>query len=507
LITFGCTAKTPIITIKSPHGEIIHFAIRALISNRNIEKVSGPLQYEILNSYLRWKGDAFQDTLFNVYKEALSNVHNLNRASPFFPLPVHLLANLLDLINFEEILYFIKDVFKVKPLASLPDILDVSMVINDKGTREQTYLKSDFLDLCALSIIIKMLIPILGELVNEHSAEIDPNQKEFILYQIVNSTKLASIQPLLKVKDMVVVLLKQYLTPQLEKIIVLGKNISDNNIHSYIIAKLLFTEIAYTDILSETDSHNSIVAMHTWTKAQAETGSGFSTRIMEKTPPRTIGGDENGLSESTHEAVRTISDISPGQVTEYIWATDNIDIILKQLENKPYKPKDAPAVIKARDLVNKVSNITIAHMSILGLIFKDLVHPNATRYVYKNNIHNLLAVGYVILIEQGFPDVAALLLSNCVDDSMGINVSYQKSKYTNDILTVFKKYYTLEKGGVNVALEMVNKLAVEHILSKRWIPAFNTAQEHIGSVPSQDIKHAIIALMIHMEELRCYKVK
>jgi len=507
LLTFGCTFKTPVITVKSPHGEITHFAIRALISNRNIEKASGALQYEILNAYLKWKGDIFQDTLFNVYKEALSNVHNLNRASPFFPLPVHILSNLLELIDFEEILYYIKEVYKVKPLASLPDTLDISMVINDKGTREQTYLKSDFLDLCGLSIVIKLLIPILGELINEHSAEIDPNQKEFILYQIINNTKLANIQPLLKVKDMVVVLLKQYLTPQLEKIMVLGKNISDNNIHSYIIAKLLFTEIAYTDILSETDTHNTIVAMHTWTKAQAETGSGFSTRIMEKTPPRTIGSDENGLSESTHEAVRTISDISPGQVTEYIWATDSISIILKQLENKPYKPKDINSVIKARDLVNKVTNITIAHMCILGLMFKDLIHPNATRYIYKNNIHNLLAIGYVILVEQGFPDVAVLLLSNSVDDDIGINVSYQKSKYTNDILVLFKKYYTLEKGGVNVALEMINKLAVEHILSKRWIPVYNTAQEHTGSVPSQDIKHAIIALMIHMEEMRCFKVK
>ena len=170
------------------HGdEELEFPINKLI-NRRLKSGFDPDMFKLLNVYVDYKGDGFKkeliDNYFTIYEEILQS--DGTDTEDF-----KLSSKILNMFDFEEVKKVIRPYVKIP--STLADEWNEDIEVNKEGTRVQTYLKSDYLDLVTLLVIFKSIIPIIGLYTSVHEQSIPENFRTYIFALFfINENTLAS---------------------------------------------------------------------------------------------------------------------------------------------------------------------------------------------------------------------------------------------------------------------------------------------------------------------------
>ena len=167
------------------NDRMLEFTIGSVIGKKNKEDLDNTVQFVLLNEYLAYKGEVFQAELFDKLCKSMDDIVATLTRAEIHPLPYHIVFPLLDHFDLNDVFLFLKNVKGLQAPSNLADTFDTSIESDGRGTRVQTYIKDDFIELAALTIIMKVVLGPLCELAYAKSKEVNSMHKEYILFQLI----------------------------------------------------------------------------------------------------------------------------------------------------------------------------------------------------------------------------------------------------------------------------------------------------------------------------------
>ena len=408
-------------------GQTLEFNIEEIV-NRRIRDSIDVHMFKILNMFVDWKGDKFKDELFNNYLISYNEIVD-NIMSDIIELPYEITDRILNMFSYEEVFEFIRQHNLVTAPTTLMDVFNADIEINKEGSRVQTYLKEDYVNLTVLLTILKSTIPILGAYAEINKQTITKDYKEYILIMFILKHDISDIEPFQKMVGYIRKLINNIKSNEEElQMRLIKKGIDEENLAYSILGGVLLEKMLLTDETKDTDSKNLITRFYSYASGRLNIKNNPSGNLKIKSRFKiNPDGDD---TESVIESYRIPTDITPGFMEELKFATSDIRRLYDWLSgNKNYKLLDTfrTAVEAINPILLPLINIKLAF-----IIIKDVVDPRAFNYVESREIKNVLAVAGTILWEKDFKLLSIILSSSKAPDDLVI-VNYNTKLKVDDV--------------------------------------------------------------------------
>jgi hypothetical protein len=499
------------VVIKHKEKELV-FNIEELV-NRRIKDSIDKDMFKILNMYVDWKGEAFKDELFKRYNKSYNDIID-NMMSDSLELPYEITDRILDMFDYEEMKEFIKSNNLVRIPKTLLDEFNEDIEINKEGSRVQTYLKSDYLNLVVLLNILKSVVPILGMYAEVNKQTIAKEYKEYILIMFILKHPVSELEPFQKMVGYIRKLINNIKSNEEElQIRLIKKGIDEENLTYSILGGVLFEKMLLTDETKDTDSKNLITKFYSYASGRLNLKNNPTGNLKIKSKFKI--NPEGDDTESIIESYRVPTDITPGFMEEFNFATSDVRRLYDWLSDK--KNYELLEVFKtAIDSIHPIYLPPI-NIKIAFILAKNIIDPRAYNYVDAEQIRNVLAVVGTVLWEKDYKLLAALLASSKTPEDMAIINYSSKLKvdpvYKELIDEKFKIHFYNVKpktGEVtkreNLGDKILNDLSTEMVknnyickLPEEMIEEATGNINNIIPVPN-DIKLSIIDAIIDFEE-------
>lgn len=493
-------------------GKAIEFTLGSLINKRNKEELNVERQYELFNGYIKYKGDAFQKELFSLYEKSEEVIMSTIMNKHLYPLPKEMVHDILDMFDMDDVYNFIKNVYGLKAPSSLVDKFDEQIEKDGLGTRIQTYDKNDYYQLASFTLPIKAVLGPIAQFGYVKQSEIKGLHKEYMLYNFISSHKLGQYPAAQKLAGVAAKLIELNITDNdVSAVTVIEKQLPREEMANYILAIIIIQKVAVADIVTDDMVKNIITRMYNYVINKLKVKGDSSGRISEKRPKGESDGGED--SESSIEIFRVISELSRGQIEELDWSVSDIDILVNNIG----VPIDPTLIHDALISTRKIQELPpkSEQMSLIGVIFKNIIDPRGLEYITIESVINLMIVGFAYLWTLGHRELAVLLLSVTDDtisnDSMSINTTVNRNRIPKEIKDELQIYFPHERvinatTTSSIVGEAINDLS-NQFYTKRWVtivPEKYTDQILINSVvdvlPS-DLKVKLAKFYIDHEKI------
>ena len=460
------------------NDRMLEFTIGSVIGKKNKEDLDNTVQFVLLNEYLAYKGEVFQAELFDKLCKSMDDIVATLTRAEIHPLPYHIVFPLLDHFDLNDVFLFLKNVKGLQAPSNLADTFDTSIESDGRGTRVQTYIKDDFIELAALTIIMKVVLGPLCELAYAKSKEVNSMHKEYILFQLIKKHPIYHSAPMQKLLGLVEKLIEQAGDDETQASInVLEKYLPKEEIPIHHLGSVVIQKICTAPIIGDNENKNIVTRVYNYINNKIKSPPDVRASIRPKTA-LTDNDGEVGEKESIVESYRLLSELSNGDVVEFNWAVDTIDKIVAQLHPNMRKYITQEVLQDAVIFCKKLESTTIQHWQVdfLKWIFKDVLDPRMIDYIKIDNIINLMAVGFTYLWNLDFKNIALLLvarLDKTESEVFSINSVVNKSRIDKELKDQLDFLYPLRKPinqqqTANVAEKAIELLTSE-INNSTWL--------------------------------------
>lgn len=460
-------------------GKELEFVVSTIISKRNKDKLDDPNQFTLLNLYLEYKGEAYQDDLFNRLTESNNIIFDNITVVDIFPLPYRIVGILTEVIDLGDIFNFLKYEYKLPIPSSLFETFDYKIEENNRGSRIQTYLKDEYIELAALAIAIKITIGPVCQFAYVRQHQFENKTKEYLLAHFYIEDPIYDTPAMQKLLGLIEKLIETSDADgdNNESRRVLERSIPSIELPNYILGIVLIQKLSITPIIGDDEKNNTVTRIYNYANYKLIPSGDVTKSIRAKEPLKDIDSNTSD-SESLMESHRISDSITMGSQIEMNWFTDSVDKIITQLPMEqrvkidPNMVKDAYVYAKQfKDL-----GITDAHVFLLSIIFKKAFDPRILDYLYIDNIINLMAVGfsYLIGIDCGYLGLLLLSTTSNKDDQVAVvnyNQTVNKSRINKDYKEELDKYFPYKR--------VINDKVEENIAGKAISDIVTTVYESI----------------------------
>ena len=334
----------------------------------------------------------------------------------------------------------ITDLFKLHPIEDLkfwilfknsqihiPDSSVLQEVYHDDrdrpGSRDQTYLRSDYIELACLSTLLRLMIPIWGDYISRTKQETGNTFKEYYAFFLLSDTEIfdgPAIQKLTKY-------IKSNIPPELPKSAIIH-GLGNEDYPKWILSLVIVRRVCTGDVRGTVPGAPILVTSIFKYIAYRERGSqiGFAGLVMDKTQDTNTSDEENGASK--FEAYKVRRDITIGDKAYYEFYVNQID----KTADKLCPGIDQDMVREALETSKQLENINLhdAQITIARWIYKPIISPKAFQYFSKTTVVKTLAVSQCVLWHWGYHDLAAIITGKAITNPDALRM------YSSDI----KKY-------------------------------------------------------------------
>lgn len=511
--------KSSVLFLAKYKEESLSFIITPMISKRNKEELDEKLQFILLNKYLDYKGEAFKEGLFQLLKQANNEVMKLiyepsDQAVTKNPLPYQIVTPLLDYFNLDDVFNYLKFEFKLQPPSILADVFDEQIEKDAKGSRVQTYLKDDYLQLAALALIIKVAMLPVFNYADIKSKDFNIIHREYILFHLFKKHPIYESAPMQKLLGLVTKLIDQTtVTKDVESVRILEKQIPRGELPFYILSLVVIQKVSIATLIDDNADKNLVTKIYNYVNNKLKASGDVSKSIRNKTNMR--DQEETGESESLVESYRTCEKFDKGTLIELGWAVETIDKVINQMTDKQKAFID-PKIVEEAEVFCKqfmYADIEDIQVQFLGIIFKSVVDPRAIDYIKIEGIVNLITVGFSYLWGMGCKALALLLISKVYqsdDDTMIINSTVNKTRLSKELKEELDFFYPYKRvinaeSSSNLVEESIHNMS-QDIYSKKWLPVCDSKYlvEALGTdnpmqLITSDIKYMLADFIIKNE--------
>ncbi len=496
----------------------LSFIITPMISKRNKEELDEKLQFVLLNQYLDYKGEDFKNRLYNLLKQANNDVMKLlyddNNDGHKDPMPYHIVTPLLDYFDLQDVFNYLKYEYKLQPPSILADEFDEQIEKDAKGSRVQTYLKDDYLQLAALALIIKVAMMPVFNYADIKSKDFSTIHREYILFHLFKKHPIFHSEPMEKLMGLVVKLIDQNTASKdVESVRILEKQIPRGELPFYILSLVVIQKVSIATLIDDNADKNLVTKIYNYVNNKLKSSGDVSKSIRNKN--LMTDKEETGESESMVESYRTCEKFDKGTLIELGWAVETIDKVINQMTEKQRANIDLNLVKEAEIFCKQFLYADIENIQtlILSIIFKSVIDPRAIDYIKIEGIVNLITVGFAYLWGMNCKVLALILISKVYpteDDTMIINSTVNKTRLSKELKEELDFFYPYKRvinqdTSSNLVEETINNMS-QDIYSKKWLPVCDAKYlvEAIGTdnpmqLVTSDIKYLLGEFIIKNE--------
>lgn len=523
--------------IKAEHnGESVLFSVGSEFKDVPKELAEGNHQlFRQYNSYVALKPPAIQQALFDAYKHAhaiiqtpMVSVKELNQQLgavvrnilQYFPLP-----------ELEQHVQFAPDIIIPSTLEVAFQTMDnmATFNLNEEdglvetrrtiGTAEKTYLRQDYIELVAFLLAMRSILPIWITYVGDKEAtakEIGNQWREWTAFHLILGTDHYDSNALKRMYRYI----NAFITEDDSLASAIMGGVSREDFPIWTAANVIVRKLALVDLSGATriDARNnrpkgpvllSVLNQRVDTKINRHP-TDFMGRVSEKRP---IGEDPNDNRYSLFEATRARQSISPADILHNAIPFEDVYRAAKQFY--PRVPNELLSITHAASVsFNQPIDLTEIMGDDMGAVFMPanrrldsilqpwqevIIEGVLKRAIFSRTLNvlkrpvasNMLALSAAILITDGFPDIAMVLLAtDCGTSTYESKVVVEKfSKESLDALAqiypnvyVTRKKDKLENNGALLINQMVRRIAGSTLLNN-LNPGFHIPPDQLVYMP------------------------
>lgn len=352
------------------------------------------------------------------------------------------------------------------------------------GTREQTYVRDDYIGLSSLAVIFKALLPIWSHYIFIRSIDIAYILRDYYVFNLIHEHPVFSSDAFNK--------LQIYVDTTKEKQLGGGvlssarsdatpmnlamKGINSEDLSDWLIAGIVIRKLPVSDIVEINSNSNLITNIYGFVKQKLTFTPDVKSRITDKNSDNNAIDDED--KTSTLEQYNTItSNLAPGHIVEINWYYGNVYKICKKFYS------DVP--IKLVDRFSSNCNVLLdreisyPQRVLVGWVLKKALDPRAIPYMSKKTLVGMIALAAAVLWKNDHKYLSLLLsgfkrIKSDNDDVIAL-VEF-KSRISKDLKEELIIYYpfhnlmrtTNDQNTVNPILGAINILSNE-IFNNIWV--------------------------------------
>jgi len=474
-------AKRPLeIKVTSPDGsEPISLSLSGLISKRNKEELDPDNQYTLLNAYVDYQGVEYKTTLYKRILDAVYEIEESCFTKGLSNPPIVTISAVLDMFDMASIEHYITDIYRLPPPGNLKPSFNDQIEADGLGTRVQTFIHKDYLELASLTLPIKVITGLLNMYAIRKASSITQGQKEYILYELIANHPIMNHPATNKLRDWAGALITTNLgTKDAAAVTVIEKQIPFDELPNYMLAIVMMQKLAIAPIVTDTRERSVVNRIYNYMFNKIRGSSPSGSRITDKSPstdPDSGGSDK----ESIFEAYRMVTDLTMGVEEEFNWYAGDLDYLIRDMSF--IIPSDNLNMALLEEFMTSVSCFKTIPVSdpqvfLIGYMFKKVIDPRAIEHLNIKAVINLLALGATIAWMRGHKNIAVLLCSKAVpntDSDLEVNAT-PNVRLDMKLKNRLKELYPYEKQLNPHKTESVIEDSItgmtSQVFSRRWIP-------------------------------------
>lgn len=374
--------------------------------------------FEQINSYFLTLPIEQQQNIFNVYKE----IYELLERSPAdldWSLR-KLVAKLYDQVDLQDIRRWVSFVSRIRIPDDLQEIYDDSPENN--GSRNRTYLREDYKSLLALSVALRMMIPVWGEYILRVGKEKGTTYKEFYAARLLLSSKLYYCEAMEKLR----VFVEETIPTDKPKDSASIVAFSEDDFNEWMTSLVLVRRITVGDIRGLNPKTHLIKNIFQYIRQKFNTHeNNFIGKVKAEDGDNNTGDDYTNLSKI--ETYKMRQELPTGDViilrhsVRDAWKA--VQRICPSLPAEMLEESLQACYTGLRDTIIGQPQIALAQY-----VYSPVLRPTAFMHLKKRELVQTLAVSQAILWKNGWHDLAALVSASAIPQVNTISVSSTVSR-------------------------------------------------------------------------------
>lgn len=446
-----------------------------------------------------------QAAIFVTYKKLRDSLENYTERTS---LTIELFPLIKELFDYHR-LDDIENWILYRTNVQFPHDLQHEYIVSNErtGTREQTYLRDDYIKLICLTFTLRLMIPIWGEFISRTKREIGTQFKEYYGFQLLSQSHIYTSPAMEKLKLYVF----KSIPDERSKGSVLG-GLSSEDFPIWILSLVIIRKLCTSDISGTEPNPSLIPYIYNHVRERvSRSDNNFVGIVREKVSEK--GGNNDAERLSKLEGYKIKQETAPGDIVllecvmrDIVGMTKRIcpDIDLNLLES---------ALRTSKELETK--RIHNAQITLIQWVFKPVISPRAIMLLSKTAVINAAAATQAILFHKQHLVLAGIVTACAYDnvDEMYIGGVDSRARITKDLIEDINKYYPYTRRSTSkaktaknsnqviVAIDEMCEMLAQHnwklTIDSDYLPYVSGKNNRHLSIP-HDIKIQLAKLIIEL---------
>lgn len=447
-------------TTASPEIKITHKDLSITFNAQSFSRNSFKQGFDVFSQINQlWESNVFTeseiDQIFRLYSDINMLFSTVWRRDELIKSVTDKTTQLLDLHNFEKIY----DWVLMKSDCVIPDKFEREYIhsVDNRGTREQTYIRSDYTKLITMALIFRAMIPVWGQFIFQTRQESGTTYKEYHAFHLIKNAKIRSSEPFEKLQ----VFIDRTIGDDRNSMIIDG--VGSEEFVTWITSLVFLRRLCVGDIRGLDPKANIVTYIHRFV-FQRMRSSDTPAENMVKEKAYNDSGTDIEAKLSSLERYKIKHDIAIGDIDELDFIMGNLYPIAYRLSGNMTDDLFYACLNSAQQLNNQ--RILDPQINIMRWIFKSVISPKGLMYLEKNVLVNAIGVTQAVLWARKHHYLAMLVSSyvNMVEGEVHLSGTDSRQRVSKEDQALIDQLYPYTKivGGKKTGQRPIN-LAMKSI--------------------------------------------
>lgn len=418
--------------IVSHNGQSIDFSV-STFSRTPFSKFD---IFEQINLYWSTLPESKQQEIFNVYGKiyndftdiVVSNQSLLNILSST-------VSELMDLHDLDHIKRWLQVSYNIIIPSNFNDEYKESIETN--SSRDKTYTRSDYVDLMALSVLMRTMIPIWGEYIYLTGKEFGTGYKTFQAFKLLFKSKIMDSPIMEKLSTYV----KITSNKDNNKQYAILDGVSSQDFDIMMLGLVVVRRLCIADIKNVGVNANPITFIYMYVTSKIKSDNDGSMIKGKKPGASDYGSDEK---VSSIDMYRIKADTSPGDIALLEASVeDSVSIAMRLCSSIDIEFLEK-SIESSSVLLDNI--VTKPQVTLLKWIMNPVISSSGVDYLSKNTLVRLLGIMEAVLWHRGYNYLAVLGTSyQLMGDVMSISLVDKISRLNVNLVEELNKQFPYTK--------------------------------------------------------------
>jgi hypothetical protein len=406
------------------------------------ESVDPTRMFNEINAYWATRPQAELDTIWNVYAQSYRLFETQHDVSILTAALQKLVVTLFQNMHLPSIREWV--VFKSS--INVPATVHDSYRDNEmQDFRDRTYVRNDYMDLVAMTIAVRPMVPIWGEFIGVSETVTGSSHKEHAAFELLYHSNIVNSEPMERLRRYVQATIANSKDNTMNAAAILTA-IGSTDLPDWVTALAVVRRLAIGEI-TITDDNSSIVSNiyqyigNTLRSLDRKFGKPFGGKVTDKSDVTSGrgGGDEQSVSVS--EKYKVKQEVADGEIVVLsVYTEDTYGMACKVDETIPQELVD-----RCLHCVKALENEPILrhHVTLVQWVLCRALPPRSGESLDKAAILRAMAVSQALLWHWQFYDLAALVTATPLPISTGYGYGSNDNlgRFPKDLMERLQQLY------------------------------------------------------------------